>query len=171
MTISFEHQLRGEQCQQPGRCASLGGSCARRQRMRRSPHCRQSASGRRPLADTAEHTTTLMDASGSAAGQARAVVPPPKSFDWGEALRSYTIGSGIGMFTDGGHIAHVPPAASALQDVVSGAGGIPMPTKVVRWCPVGSLEARSTGVGRSAPLRPVSRSRPRSLGVVAGAPE
>ena len=34
------------------------------------------------VAETADHTTALMDASGSSAGQAKATVPPAKSHDW-----------------------------------------------------------------------------------------
>ncbi len=43
-------------------------------------------------AETAERTTALLDASGSSAGQAKATVPPPKSHDWGQSLRSFAVG-------------------------------------------------------------------------------
>jgi PPE-repeat protein len=35
------------------------------------------------VAETADRTTQLMDASGSSVAQAKASVPPPKSHDWG----------------------------------------------------------------------------------------
>ncbi|MGH4009884.1 MAG: PPE domain-containing protein [Pseudonocardiaceae bacterium] len=44
------------------------------------------------VADAADHTTALMDASGSSAGQAKATVPPAKEHDWGQSLRSFALG-------------------------------------------------------------------------------
>jgi hypothetical protein len=44
------------------------------------------------VAATTERITALMAAVGSSVGQAKAAVPPPKSFDWGECLRRFTIG-------------------------------------------------------------------------------
>jgi hypothetical protein len=51
-------------------------------------------------ADTTELTTALMDASGFCAGQAKAVVPPPKSYDLGESLRSFASGGMAGLVND-----------------------------------------------------------------------
>ena len=53
------------------------------------------------VADTAERTTALMDAAGFSAAQAKAAVPPPKSHDWGESLRSFTTtGGAVGAVVD-----------------------------------------------------------------------
>ncbi|HKR51021.1 MAG TPA: PPE domain-containing protein [Pseudonocardiaceae bacterium] len=52
------------------------------------------------LAETADHTTALMDASGSSAGQAKATVPPAKPHDWGRSLRSFALGGPAGAFID-----------------------------------------------------------------------
>lgn len=51
-------------------------------------------------ADTADRTTALMDASGSSAGQAKATVPPAKSHDWGQSLRSFAVGGVPGAIID-----------------------------------------------------------------------
>jgi hypothetical protein len=52
------------------------------------------------VADTADRTTALMDASGSSAAQAKAAVPPPKSHDWGESLLSFAAGGPVGAAID-----------------------------------------------------------------------
>lgn len=52
------------------------------------------------VADAADHTTALMDASGSSAGQAKATVPPAKSHDWGQSLRSFALGGAAGAVID-----------------------------------------------------------------------
>ncbi|MGH3898711.1 MAG: PPE domain-containing protein [Pseudonocardiaceae bacterium] len=52
------------------------------------------------VADAADHTTALMDASGSSAGQAKATVPPAISHDWGQSLRSFALGGPTGAFID-----------------------------------------------------------------------
>jgi hypothetical protein len=51
-------------------------------------------------ADTTEFSTALMDAAGFCAGQAKAMVPPPKPFDMGEALRSFANGGMVGLRDD-----------------------------------------------------------------------
>jgi hypothetical protein len=52
------------------------------------------------LAATTERVAALMDAAGSSAAQAKAAVPPPKSFDWGEFGRSFTTSGLIGGVED-----------------------------------------------------------------------
>ncbi|MGH3776611.1 MAG: PPE domain-containing protein [Pseudonocardiaceae bacterium] len=52
------------------------------------------------VADAADHTTALMDASGSSAGQAKATVPPAMSHDWGQSLRSFALGGPAGAVID-----------------------------------------------------------------------
>jgi hypothetical protein len=52
------------------------------------------------VAEAAERTTQLMDASGSSAAQAKAAVSPPKSHDWGESLRSFASGGAVGAVID-----------------------------------------------------------------------
>lgn len=52
------------------------------------------------VAETADRTTQLMDASGSSVAQAKASVPPPKSHDWGESLRSFAIAGPAGAMVD-----------------------------------------------------------------------
>ncbi|MGH3836500.1 MAG: PPE domain-containing protein, partial [Pseudonocardiaceae bacterium] len=52
------------------------------------------------VAEAADHTTALMDASGSSAGQAKATVPPAKSHDWGQSLRSFALGGPAGAVID-----------------------------------------------------------------------
>jgi PPE family protein len=52
------------------------------------------------VADTADRTTALMDASGSSAAQAKAAVPPPKPHDWGESLLSLAAGGPAGAVID-----------------------------------------------------------------------
>lgn len=52
------------------------------------------------VAETADRTTQLMDASGSSAAQAKASVPPPRSHDWGESLRSFAIAGPAGAVID-----------------------------------------------------------------------
>jgi hypothetical protein len=52
------------------------------------------------VAETTERITALMDASGASAAQAKATVPPPKSFDWGELRRSVAIDGLVGMVDD-----------------------------------------------------------------------
>ena len=52
------------------------------------------------LADTADHTTALMDAAGSSAGQAKATVPPAQSHDWGQSLRSFALSGAAGAVID-----------------------------------------------------------------------
>jgi PPE family len=51
-------------------------------------------------AETADHTTALMDASGFSAGQAKATVPPATSHDWGQSLRSFAVGGVLGVAID-----------------------------------------------------------------------
>lgn len=52
------------------------------------------------VAATTERITALMDASGFCAGQAKAMVPPPKSYDVGESLRSFASGGMTGLVHD-----------------------------------------------------------------------
>ncbi len=52
------------------------------------------------VAEAADHTTSLMEASGSSAGQAKATVPPAQSHDWGRSLRSFALGGPAGTFID-----------------------------------------------------------------------
>jgi hypothetical protein len=52
------------------------------------------------VAETMEHITALMDASGSSAAQAKTTVPPPKSFDWGEWWHSFTTDGLAGIVDD-----------------------------------------------------------------------
>ncbi len=52
------------------------------------------------VVETTERITALMDASGSSAAQAKAAVPPPKSFDWGEFGRSFTTSGLVGGVED-----------------------------------------------------------------------
>jgi hypothetical protein len=52
------------------------------------------------VAETTERITALMDASGSSVAQAKATVPPPKSFDWGELRRSVATDGLVGMVDD-----------------------------------------------------------------------
>ncbi|HEV2885755.1 MAG TPA: PPE domain-containing protein [Jatrophihabitans sp.] len=52
------------------------------------------------VAEAAEHTTALMDASGSSAGQAKATVPVAKPHDWGQSLRSFALSGPAGAFID-----------------------------------------------------------------------
>lgn len=52
------------------------------------------------VAEAAEHTTALMDASGTSAGQAKATVPAAKPHDWGQSLRSFALGGAPGAFID-----------------------------------------------------------------------
>ncbi|MGH4002324.1 MAG: PPE domain-containing protein, partial [Pseudonocardiaceae bacterium] len=52
------------------------------------------------VAQAAEHTTALMDASGTSAGQAKATVPAAKPHDWGQSLRSLALGGPAGAFID-----------------------------------------------------------------------
>ncbi|HEY6424637.1 MAG TPA: PPE domain-containing protein [Pseudonocardiaceae bacterium] len=49
---------------------------------------------------TVDHTTQLMDASGEAAGRAKASVPPAQPHDWGESLRSFAVSGVAGAFVD-----------------------------------------------------------------------
>ncbi|MDQ2884132.1 MAG: PPE domain-containing protein [Actinomycetota bacterium] len=51
-------------------------------------------------ADTAEHTTRLMDDLASSTAQAKSAVPPPVSHDWSESLRSFAVGGGAGVLVD-----------------------------------------------------------------------
>ncbi|MGH3865553.1 MAG: WXG100 family type VII secretion target [Pseudonocardiaceae bacterium] len=52
------------------------------------------------VAETTERIAALMDAAGSSAAQAKAAVPPPKSFDWGEFGRSFTTSGLVGAVDD-----------------------------------------------------------------------
>jgi hypothetical protein len=52
------------------------------------------------VAEAADHTTALMDASGASAGQAKATVPPAQPHDWGQSLRSFALGGAAGAFID-----------------------------------------------------------------------
>jgi len=52
------------------------------------------------MVDITERITALMDASGFSAAQAKATVPPPKSHDWGESLRSFATGGAVGAVVD-----------------------------------------------------------------------
>jgi hypothetical protein len=52
------------------------------------------------VAATTERIAALMDAAGSSAAQAKAAVPPPKSFDWGELRRSVTTSGLVGGVED-----------------------------------------------------------------------
>jgi hypothetical protein len=52
------------------------------------------------VAEAAGHTTALMDASGTSAGQAKATVPAANPHDWGQSLRSFTLGGPVGAFVD-----------------------------------------------------------------------
>ncbi|MGH3845855.1 MAG: PPE domain-containing protein, partial [Pseudonocardiaceae bacterium] len=53
------------------------------------------------MASTAQRTTALMEDSGSAAAQAKAAVPPPRSHNWGESLLSFAAGGPAGALVDG----------------------------------------------------------------------
>jgi hypothetical protein len=52
------------------------------------------------VAEAVEHTTALMDASGTSAGQAKATVPAATPHDWGQSLRSFALGGAPGTFID-----------------------------------------------------------------------
>ena len=52
------------------------------------------------VVETTERIAGLMDASGSSVAQAKAAVPSPKSFDWGELRRSVTTGGLVGGIGD-----------------------------------------------------------------------
>jgi hypothetical protein len=52
------------------------------------------------MAEAADHTTALMDASGTSAGQAKATVPVAKPHDWGQSLRSFALGGPAGAVID-----------------------------------------------------------------------
>ena len=52
------------------------------------------------VAEAAGHTTALMDASGTSAGQAKATVPPAQPHDWGQSLRSFALGGAASAFID-----------------------------------------------------------------------
>ena len=52
------------------------------------------------VTDTADRTTQLMDVSGASVAQAKASVPPPRSHDWGESLRSFAIAGPAGAMVD-----------------------------------------------------------------------
>lgn len=52
------------------------------------------------LGEAVDRTNRLMDASGEAAGQAKAAVPQPLSHDWGGSVRSFATGGAVGSVRD-----------------------------------------------------------------------